>query len=154
MTCLLMRIVSNRMLSPSAITPEAVLSKQIENKFPTITDFRIDTTGRNTKPVDAPPSYHETIFDGRRYRKPVKTYPPVAYWKIGTVQYAYVPEVKFKKKEWSNLLAHGAMYHPDYSEGLEQLLLVIQWTVEGKTQDEMNRLLGNSWLKPFISDDI
>lgn len=108
------------------------LQRMIAARFPKVSSFRIDDGRPNIQPVE----YDE---GGRLARE----YPPVARWIVGEERFSYVLKPKFKVERWGVLCFTfgGTTTKIDYTPENETLLKLLQWSSDGKTAAEMNRLL-------------
>lgn len=109
------------------------LEKLIAVRFPTIRNFEVDHMSTRVKPVK--------YEDGHGYE--LNEYPPVASWRVGNTRYKYVLKPSFRTEVWRAFIFSGKTVHTDYSSEEEKMWQILQWSVEGKTADDMNQLLGN-----------
>lgn len=113
---------------------EPMLPKLVAARFPTVKDFRVDGLAENVQPVE---------YEDGRGRK-ANEWPPVARWRVGSMRYSYVLKPRFVAERWQMTpLFGGTHVRADYSDEDEKLWQLLQWSVEGKDADEINRLLGN-----------
>lgn len=106
----------------------------VELRFPTISDFEIDHYSLNVTPVK--------YYAGKG--RDANEYPPVVSWRIGNARYRYVLKPSFKTEVWKAFLYSSKMVHANYDTEEEKLWKILQWSVDGKTADEINLLLGNT----------
>jgi hypothetical protein len=67
------------------------------------------------------------------------------------MRYSYVLKPRFVAERWQVTPLFGGVHvRPDYSGEEDKLWRLMQWSVEGKTAEQINKLLGN--LDP-MSDD-
>ena len=116
----------------------SLLEDTVKARFPTISRFEIDWMSESVQPV---------IYDdiGIKYYE----YPPVAKWQIGNVRFKYVAKPTFKKTSGLWWLPKSGSVRADYNDDVDNLFQVIQWTVEGKTTEEINDLLGNAKIDKY-----
>lgn len=112
---------------------EPMLPKLVAAHFPTVERFEVDHMAHGVKPVE----YHDG--NGRLRRE----YPPVVTWRVGSQRYAYVLKPKLRRERWGVLCFGGTTVRADYKSEDDKLWQLLQWSVEGKTADEINRMLGN-----------
>lgn len=106
----------------------------VQERFPNVEDFRVDYMVENVQPVE---------YEDGRGRK-AKEWPPVARWRVGSIRYSYVLEPRFVAERWQMTpLFGGTHVRADYSAEDDKLWQLLQWSAEGKTADEINRLLGH-----------
>lgn len=113
---------------------EPMLPKIVAARFPSVENFRVDYMAGNVQPVE---------YEDGRGRK-ANEWPPVARWRVGAQRFSYVLKPAFKAERWQiGPLFGGTTVHADYSAEDDKLWQLLQWSVEGKTADEINHLLGN-----------
>jgi hypothetical protein len=115
------------------------IEKLIEVRFPSIRNFNVDSMSVSVTPVK--------YEDGHGYE--CNEYPPVATWRVGNTRYKYVLKPTFRSDVWRAFIFSGTTVRADYSSEEEKMWQILQWSVEGKTADEINQLLGNdvaSWV--------
>ena len=113
---------------------EPMLPKIVALRFPSVTGFRVDHMAENVRPVE--------YEDGRGHK--AKEWPPVARWRIGSQRYSYVLKPAFTAEQWRiTPFFGGTTVRADYSAEDDKLWQLLQWSVDGKTADEINHLLGN-----------
>lgn len=112
---------------------ESPLKKLIESRFPGVRGFEIDYLSERVEPV--------VYKDGRGRQS--KEWPPVACWRVGEQRFRYVLKPSFIVERWGVLCFGGTTARADYSGEDGKLWQLLQWSTEGKTADEINRLLGN-----------
>lgn len=113
---------------------EPMLPKLVAARFPSVEGFRVDHMAENVLPVE--------YKDGQGRK--ANEWPPVARWRVGAQRYSYVLKPTFKAERWQiGRLFGGTTVRADYSAEDEKLWQLLQWSVEGKTADEINRLLGH-----------
>jgi hypothetical protein len=113
---------------------EPMLPKIVAARFPSVEGFRVDHMAENVQPVE---------YEDGRGRK-ANEWPPVARWRVGLQRYSYVLKPTFKAERWQMTpFFVGTTVRADYSAEDDKLWQLLQWSVEGKTADEINRLLGN-----------
>lgn len=111
-----------------------MLPKLVAARFPSVEGFHVDHTAVNVLPVE--------YEDGRGHK--ANEWPPVARWRVGSMRYSYVLKPRFVAERWQMTpLFGGTTVRADYSAEDDKLWRLLQWSVEGKTADEINRLLGN-----------
>lgn len=110
-----------------------MLQKIVAKRFPSVEDFHVDNMAYNVKPVE--------YVDGRG--RIAHEWPSVARWRVGSRRFAYVLKPKFRAERWSALCFGGTTVLADYSDEDEKMWKLLQWSAEGKTEVEINRLLGN-----------
>lgn len=116
---------------------EPMLPKMVAARFPSVEGFRVDHMAENVQPVE---------YEDGRGRK-ANEWPPVARWRVGAQRYSYVLKPTFKVERWQMTpFFGGTTVRADYSAEDDKLWQLLQWSVEGKTADEINRLLGNRQL--------
>ena len=116
----------------------SILERTVKAKFPTISRFEVDWSGENVRPV---------VYDDGRAE--LREYPPVAKWRIGNTRFSYVGKPTFKRISGVWWLPNSGRTIADYNDDTDNLFQVIQWTVEGKTAEEINRLLGNEKMNKY-----
>lgn len=113
---------------------EPMLPKIVAARFPGVEGFRVDNMAVNVQPVE---------YQDGRGRK-ANEWPPVARWRVGAQRFSYVLKPAFKAERWQiGPLFGGTTVSADYSAEEDKLWQLLQWSVEGKTADEINHLLGN-----------
>jgi len=112
---------------------EPQLPKLIAARFPGVCDFEIDHLAERVQPVE----YEDC--KGRMANE----WPPVACWRVGVQRFRYVLKPTFRAERWGVLCFGGTTVRANYSDEDGKLWQLLQWSSEGKTADEMNRLLGN-----------
>lgn len=111
-----------------------ILHRLVKQRFPSVEDFRVEAMGGNVTPVE--------YQDGRGHR--MNEWPPVAHWRVGGTRFKYVLKPKFIDEHWKITPFFGGTHvRADYGDEDEKLWKLLQWSVEGKSADEMNRLIGN-----------
>ena len=112
---------------------EPQMPKLISAIFPSVIGFEIDHLEGRVQPVE---------YEDGRGRK-ANEWPPVARWRVGEQRFRYVLKPTFRAERWGVLCFGGTVVRADYSGEEEKLWQLLQWSAEGKTTDEMNRLIGN-----------
>lgn len=115
---------------------DPVLPKLVAARFPNVEDFHIDYNAANVKPVE---------YDNGRGIKSDEL-PLVVRWRIGSQRYAYVmkPTFKVEQREICPFLGLKITnVRADYSADDVIIWKLLQWSVEGKTADDMNRIIEN-----------
>lgn len=113
---------------------EPMLPELVKARFPSVDGFRVDHMAENVQPVE---------YEDGRGRK-ANEWPPVARWRVGSMRYSYVLKPRFVSERWQMTpLFGGTHVRADYSAEDERLWQLLQWSVDGKTADEINRLLGH-----------
>ncbi len=116
------------------INIHSMLPNLVAEKFPSVLDFRVDRAPESAVPV----TYEDS--QGRQSSE----WPPVARWRIGSRHYRYVMKPTFVVEEMESTPSLCRTFvRADYSSELPVLWRILQWSAEGKTADEMNRLLGH-----------
>ena len=110
---------------------EPMLPKMVALRFPSVLDFAVERM-HNVQPVEY-----------RDHGKNRREYPPVARWSVGDKRFRYALKPTFKVERWGVLCFGGTTTRADYSDEDGKLWQLLQWSAEGKTADEINRLLGN-----------
>ena len=99
-----------------------------------VQDFHVDHFAERVQPIE---------YEDGRGRK-ANEWPPVARWRVGAMHYSYVLKPRFVAERWQMTpLFGGTHVRADYGDEDEKLWQLLQWSVECKTADEINRLLGN-----------
>lgn len=123
---------------------EPMLPKIVAARFPSVEGFRVDHMAENVLPVE---------YEDGRGRK-ANEWPPVARWRVGAQRYSYVMKPAFRAERWQiGPLFGGTTVRADYSAEDEKLWQLLQWSVEGKTADEINRLLGHRQPNVLVTGD-
>lgn len=112
---------------------EPQLPKLIAAQFPGVRDFEIDHIEEKVLPVG---------YEDGRGRK-ANEWPPVARWRVGEQRFSYVLKPTFRTERWGVLCFGWTAVRADYSDEDDKLWQLLQWSAEGKTADEINKLLGN-----------
>ena len=111
---------------------KSIIEQIVESEFPQITNFRI-LYFENVEPVISPDYKTE--------------YPPVVRWSVGNNRFSYVLKPEFAKHfiefSWWMPFDNKIEYKADYNKQHDTLLNCLRWSVEGKTAEEINHLLGN-----------
>ena len=108
------------------------LEDLVKRRFPTIQNLRIDHLSNQVQPV--------RYMDGLSEKN---EYPPVLYWRVHGRRFAYVLQPSFKVERVTGLFYDRAVTNVDYSAEDEKIWQVLEWSVQGKTEEEINALLGN-----------
>ena len=115
---------------------EPMLPKIVAARFPSVKGFHVNRMTENVDPVE--------YEDGNGNR--ANEWPPVARWRVGTQRFSYVLKPAFQAVRWQiGPIFCGTIVQVDYHAEDDKLWKLLQWSVEGRTVDEINEMLGNSY---------
>lgn len=115
------------MMPARLMTQEAMIAAVASRRYPGVTDFAIDHTATNVRPVEF------LQAGGRRHL----AYPPVVRWRVGERRYAYVLKPTFRVERWRCWLVNGFAIIDDYSEEEGKLWRLLEWSVAGNSAAAM-----------------
>lgn len=113
------------------------LKNIVRVKFPTVRDFRIEEYSPNHPVIE----YYD-VGAGRRKSE----YPPVCRWRVGSTNYVFIAKPTFINrhvKSWFGLV-HRNYTEVSYTGEDDKLMEAIGLSVEGKTGEEINQIMGRS----------
>lgn len=111
---------------------ETLIEQTVRARFPGVQDFRIDQMPHNVQAVE--------YLDAKGNRR--HEIPPVVRWRVGDQRFAYVLNPKFRVERWRvAFFFESATTRADYTAEQERLWDILQWSVDGQSVEEINRLL-------------
>lgn len=115
----------------------------ILGEFPTLDYFEIDHSAHRVLPVSYEHPRHGTKLE----------YPPVARWRVGDRRYAYVLSPAFVQRtiHW-NVFFKETVLEPDYRSEDNKLMQIIQWSVDGLDDKQINFKLHGREVPPELKD--